>query len=59
MINNVIIAGSIFMFVCVYISTFDYGQMLSKVVDDNVCMVGRPEESSGSGVIIHVYAQLS
>ena len=39
-INNVMIAGSIMMYFCVFLTSFDYGNLLSKAVDKNICMVG-------------------
>ena len=40
MINNVIIAGSILMFICVFFTTFDYGNLLPESLDNHICMVG-------------------
>ena len=47
MINNVIIAGSILMYICVFFTTFDYGNLLPEALDNHICMVGSdlPEPS--------------
>ena len=38
-INNVIIAGSILLYVCVFISAADYGQIISDSSEERICMV--------------------
>lgn len=40
MINNIIIGGSILMFLCVFLTAFDYGNFLSEAFEETICMVG-------------------
>ena len=40
-INNIIIAGSILIFSCVFITTMDYGHMLPESADNHICMVSQ------------------
>ena len=37
--NNIIIVGSILMFVCVFIASLDYGHLMSESVNKHICMV--------------------
>ena len=39
MINNIIIGGSILMYVCVFMTALDYGYMLKPNFTDKICMV--------------------
>lgn len=40
MINNVIIGGSILMYMGVFFTTFDYANLLPEFLNRNICMVG-------------------
>ena len=41
MINNIIIAGSILMFIGIFITTFEYGHLMPEYVENHMCMVSK------------------
>ena len=43
--NNIIIVGSILMFVCVFIASLDYGHLMSESVNKHICMVRNMPET--------------
>ena len=39
MMNDIIIAGSLLMFVCVMVTSIEYGNMVPETLDNYICMV--------------------
>ena len=39
MMNNIIIAGSLLMFVCVMVTSIEYGNMVPETLEHYICMV--------------------
>ena len=51
MMNDIIIAGSLLMFVCVMVTSIEYGNMVPETLDNYICMVSYYIITAGSHLV--------